>query len=297
MSVFFSQFLDYKVYNQGIHPLTLKAYKRAFSFLSTHFSNLDDLSIYDNHRLWIDYMARTKERRKWSPVTYNTMRKLYSTFCSWLVLEEIILKNPFSKIPKMKEPKRLPKSYSREQVTSMRSAIAKMYWDLTFLDVRNQALLYVLLYTGIRRNELLDLQIHHVDVLSKTIRIEQWKWGKDRLVPIPDVLYPYIERYTLMRIQCYFWKNTDSFFASKNGSKLTEKNLYAVQKKLEEKTWVDITTHRFRHTFATELIRNNIDVYNVSQILGHSSIRTTQIYLSANMNSIAQSINSASLYQ
>ena len=127
MSVFFSQFLDYKVYNQGIHPLTVKAYKRAFSFLSTHFSNLDDLSIYDNHRLWIDYMARTKERRKWSPVTYNTMRKLYSTFCSWLVLEEIILKNPFSKIPKMKEPKRLPKSYSREQVTSMRSAIAKMY--------------------------------------------------------------------------------------------------------------------------------------------------------------------------
>ncbi len=297
MSLLFSQFLDYKVYNQGISTKTHKHYLSSLELANQVLIDLDDVSIYNDHKQFTTLLAKAKHIREWSPVTYNTYRKLYSTFCAWLLSEGVISKNPFDKIPKMKEPRKIPKFYSRNQIHSIKQAVLKVYGSQSFLDMRNMCIIYTLFYTWIRLNEMLELELHHVDLFQRTIFVQEWKGWKDRIVPIHDALYPYIERYMLLRAQCYFTKNTNSFFSSVNGAKLTYKNMYSVFNRLSEQTGFHIRTHNFRHTFATELIRNNIDVYNVSQVLGHSSIRTTQIYLSANMNSIAQSINSASLYQ
>lgn len=296
MSLFFSQFIDYKVYNQWLSPITIKWYKRSFGFLSGYLPDLDDLSIYQDHKKWSYAMARISEYRWWSPVSYNTMRKLYNTFCTYLVDEWIIIHNPFDKIPKMKEPKRIPKSYSLNQVSDIKKYTLSVFPWLNFLDIRNKALILTLLYTWIRRDELLKLETSRIDIINKTIYIFQWKGNKDRIVPIPDILYPYIEKYALLRNQTFFNTRSDFFFCAKAWWKLTAKNLYYVFKKIKEKTGFDVTTHRFRHTYATELIRNNIDVFNVSKILGHSDIRTTQIYLTANVAKIADSINSVALY-
>lgn len=297
MSVFFSQFLDYKTYNQWLSLTTIGIYKRSFQFLSTYLPDLDDLSIYQDHKKWAYALARTSEYRWWSAVSYNTMRKRYTTFCSYLVDEWHIVTNPFDKIPKMKEPKRIPRSYSIKQVDDIKKVTFLLFSGYDFLSVRNRALILTLLYTWIRRDELLTLEISRVNVINKTIYVFQWKWNKDRIVPIPDILYPYIEKFALLRNQTFFNKQSDFFFCSTYWAKLTEKNLYRVFKKLKEKTWFDVTTHRFRHTYATELIRNNIDVFNVSKVLWHSDIKTTQIYLSANIAKIADSINSVALYQ
>lgn len=296
MSVFFSQFLDYKTYNQGLSSTTIVAYKRAFSHISPFLQDLDDLSIYENHKKWSYAIARTSEYREWSAVTYNTMRKLYNTFCSYLVNEWHISHNPFDKIPKMKEPKRIPKSYSLKQVDDIKKIVFSVFSWLSFLALRNRSLVLTLLYTWIRRDELLKLEISHVNIIDKTIYIVQWKGSKDRIVPIPDILYPHLEKFALLRNQTFLNNQSDFFFCWRYGSKLAQKHLYGIFKKIKEKTGFNITTHRFRHTYATELIRNNIDVFNVSKVLGHSDIRTTQIYLTANVAKIADSINSASLY-
>lgn len=203
--------------------------------------------------------------------------------------------------PLIKSPKRKSQSESLAPTQLNRSTISSVSYSrssrlIPLLDKRNLAIILTLLYTGLRCDEILSLTINNVDLINRTIFVHQSKGNKDRIVPIPDVLYPYIETYALLRVQTFFSIRSDFFFCGYKWAQLSPRNMRNVFYRIKNKLWFCITAHRFRHTYATELIRNNIDVYNVSKVLGHADIKTTQIYLSADVSRIADTINSVNLY-
>jgi site-specific recombinase XerD len=90
--------------------------------------------------------------------------------------------------------------------------------------------------------------------------------------------------------------NNTYLFPTKNGNKLLKKNIDRILNKLRYCLTFSFTWHQLRHTFATELVRNNFDIYNISQILGHSSIDTTKIYLSVDTERMKKQLDAISLF-
>jgi len=87
------------------------------------------------------------------------------------------------------------------------------------------------------------------------------------------------------------YKEPKFFFPSKNNYRLSERNLRDVFNKVKKKIDFPLSPHRLRHTFATELVKNDVDIFNIAFILGHSSVKTTQIYLTADTESINRKIS------
>lgn len=117
--------------------------------------------------------------------------------------------------------------------------------------------------------------------------------GKSRMVPVPDQLSPILSDYFDLLAK---FSSVSRFFPSRNGNPLTPRNLRNVFDAVRDKIGCPLSPHRLRHTFATELVRNDFDIFNVASVLGHSSVRTTQIYLTADPARIGRKISQVSLY-
>lgn len=196
----------------------------------------------------------------------------------------------------MREPDKPPRSISSEHAKTLRYALPKLFDLSTFLGLRNCAIFLTFLYTGMRRGELLNLEVGDFDPLVGSFMVRKAKMGKFRQVPVPDQLLPAISDYYDALRREPFRSPLSRFFPSRNGNPLTESNLRTVFSEVSEKLGVRISPHRLRHTFATELVRNDFDIYNVAALLGHSSVRTTQIYLSADPDRIGRKISAVPLY-
>lgn len=290
MNSLVEQFLLEKRYNEGVSESTIVKYRFFFSLLSCSDIDLENPSTLLSRSFRL-FLASSGSSRSWKPVTYNTARKVYRTYCNYLVREKIISSNPFDDLPKMREPQTLPKSLTSEQSKSLRYLLPKFFNLSSFIGFRNYAIFLTFLYTGIRRSELLNLLPSDFDRFSSSIFIRKGKMGKSRMVPVPDQLFTVLSDYSdsLPKISC-------RFFPSKNGNPLSERNLRTIFSLVSSKLQFTISPHRLRHTFATELVRNDFDIFNIASVLGHSSVRTTQIYLTADPARIGQKISSTPLY-
>ena len=194
----------------------------------------------------------------------------------------------------MKEPQTLPKSLSVEQVKALKYALLSVFKPETFNGFRDFAIFQTLLYTGIRRKELLDLEPSDLNLYERNLCIRNGKGGKGRNVPVCDQLLPILLDYSKVLMEQH--PEATRLFPSKNDYALGERNLRNIFDKVKAKLAFPLSPHRLRHTFATELVRNDLDIFNIASVLGHSSVKTTQIYLTANTESINRKISSLRLY-
>ncbi|MDD2745112.1 MAG: tyrosine-type recombinase/integrase [Candidatus Gracilibacteria bacterium] len=289
----FQQFLLEKQYNEGIKETTLISYRFYFSLLPLSGMSPDDTTTL-TVRNFRTLLASEGYNRKWSPATYNTARKCFNSYCTYLVRDKLLESNPFDTITKMREPQKLPKSLSVDQVKTLKYAITHLFNPNTFLGLRDICIFQTMLYTGIRRKELLDLKPSDLDLATLTIAIRNGKGGKGRIVPVCNQLIPVLSEY--LRILHAEHSDPLFLFPSKNNFNLGIRNLRNVFEKVKEKIDFPLSPHRLRHTFATELVRNDLDIFNIASVLGHASVKTTQIYLTANTETINKKISSLNLY-
>lgn len=239
--------------------------------------------------LWDNFI-----KRNWSSATYNKYRKCLKAYCKYLVDEWYLHENPIDRILKRKEPKQLPKTLTREQVKELLSSLSSTFEYNTFIWLRNITMVYVYLYTGLRLSELTQLTLENIDLENSAIRVVKWKWSKDRVVPVSKVLLWFLKSY--MKKRTGFIDNDLYIFPTIKGNQLQARDMRAIIEKIRRWITFYFTWHQLRHTFATELVRNNFDVYNISQILGHSKIDTTKIYLSVDTNKLKKQIDKVSLF-
>jgi len=253
----------------GASKETIKAYLAAIKdFLSfTGNKPLKEVSVKDiiawrNDRLTRGFPgAKTSDRFKWQ-VTLHYYSILLRRFFKWLGLRV-----------KMPGVKRLPAridALSEEEVATLLSAASKPVEKLV---------VGLFVTTGLRSRELLELRVEDVDFNRRVIRVKSAKYGKERLVTAPQEVFEMLEAW----IKLNNLKPKDKLF------KLSYSALYKKLKSLARRAGIDpsrMRPHVLRHTFATTAIRRGMSLASLQRLLGHSDIRTTQVYLHITIDDI-----------
>lgn len=198
-------------------------------------------------------------------------------FFTYLIQEKIIIENPTLLISSPSIGRHLPDVLSYDEIKSMIDII-----DLSQpLGHRNKAILEVLYGCGLRVSELISLRISNIYKQDEFIRVIG-KGDKERLIPIGKSTLKSIELYLEgERIhQNIKEKYSDILFINRRGSALSRQMIFILTKELAEKAGIkkNIGPHTIRHSFATHLLEGGADLRAVQQMLGHSSISTTEIY-------------------
>lgn len=292
---FIDSFLYEKIVNEGLSPKTIEWYKTSFNLLFLNkYIDVEDFNTFTEinfkYMLWDAFL-----KNKWSSNTYNRYRKELKTFCDYLVKNNYIKVNPFDNIHKRKVKKNLPKALSIRQVNELLKNTEKKFFNNDFLTLRNKTIIYFYVYTGCRLSELINLKFDDLDFINKTIRINHWKWWKDRILPLSSLLSDLLIKYLIKKKKSRIIN--DLVFPTIYWWILQKRDIYKVFSKIKEWLGFDFTPHILRHTYATELVRKEIDVYRISKVLWHSSVKTTQIYLWLTVKDVSNKIDNINLYK
>ena len=205
--------------------------------------------------------------------------------------EDIIIVNPFRKVRfQLKEPRRLPTVMTESEVQkifqavySKRNAGTKKSCYKNFETIRNIAVIELLFATGVRVSELSNLSQNNIDLEEGFIKVVG-KGNKERVIQICNKeMISVLDQYSNIA-KNYRNNSTNCFFVNRLGKQLSEQSIRYVVKNLSMLATINkhITPHVFRHSVATLLLEEGVDIKYIQIILGHSSIMTTQIYTHVN---------------
>ena len=269
--------------SKGLSTLTIKAYKIDLKQFCLYMKRRDcfdknELSAYINS-LHQHYKPKTAKRKI----------ACLKAFYRYMEIEEIIEINPFHKITlKYKEPITLPKTIP---IATVKDILRYSYSRLDSAQssyqyksaLRNVIIIELLFSTGMRVSEVSNLKRKSLELQSNTIYISG-KGSKERIMCIANdkvsrLLKEYIE---------ICGSDNDWVFVNKLGNRYSEQSVRSVINDYAEAAGagMHITPHMFRHTFATALMDENVNIRYIQQLLGHSSITTTQIYTHISTNKI-----------
>jgi integrase/recombinase XerD len=280
------EYLVYCKLEKTLSELTLRAYENdlsQFAIFIKHVHQIDGLEDIDKEifRSWLRHILQILKPK-------SAKRKMASVnaFFNHLEYEEIIVVNPLRKTRIRIDPSQdLPIFMSLQEVNSILSAAyseLKKRSNLTSesyrLTLRDIAVLEVLFATGIRVSELCGLRDNGIDLNLGTILVDG-KGSKQRQAYIPHQGTVLILRRYKDEFKSEI-KSTGNFFVNRIGKPLQSQSVRHLVKKYVKITGISkpITPHTFRHTFATLLLDEGVDIKYIQQFLGHSSIMTTQIY-------------------
>lgn len=270
------KYLEYCEFRKELDRNTLKAYridlKQFFEYAMEDLPGKEKIE---------DYI--TELHKKFKQKTVKRKIASLKAYYNYLVEKEIINDTPFRKIKvKFKETMVLPRIIPREEIEQLlnymyaqenEGNVKYKYW------LRDIAVVETLFATGARVYEISNIKEDSVNLNTGLIRI-MGKGGKERYIQIAS-------SEILGILKNYYRKNAEEikqsgfFFVNNRGGRYTEQSIRLMLKKYTKLAGIErnITPHMFRHSFATYLIEEGVDISCVQQILGHSSIKTTQIYI------------------
>jgi len=284
-----SDFISYCKYEKNLSEKTIKSYtidlKQLIGFIAENDYSMyiDDIDkkVLKEYLQKISYLKPKTVKRK-----IATIKALYN----FLEFEEIISVNPFRKMKiQIKEPRTLPKVMSIDEVGKIiKYAYKEMHQEKMKKTygyaqrVRNVAVVELLFATGIRVSELSTLKEENIELNIGLIKV-RGKGDKERVIQIcnKETLTALNEYLKIFRDKLY---QSAYFFINRFNKRLSEQSIRFLVKSLAKKAGIKrtITPHVFRHSFATLLLEEDVDIKYIQHLLGHSSIMTTQIYTHVN---------------
>jgi len=263
---------------QAFSPATLERYEKVLELFAsvTATSRLEDIGP-DKVRAFF-FEGRTG--RNWSAETFRTYLKTLSVFFKWCMREGLRTDNPIRGLEVPRVPRSLPAKLTKQSAQRLLEVAHNYPYPTRFLRMRNHAILATFLYCGLRKKELLHLQLADVDVASLSLFVRQGKGAKDRIVPLSQSLAHILRTY--MEERQRLGRTCPEFFASStNNMGVSDSGLRRLIAEIRDASGIRFSAHRLRHTFATLMLEGGCDIYSLSRMLGHSDISTTTIYLSA----------------
>ena len=273
-------YLEYCQWQRRLDAKTLKAYRIDLEQFQSEVS-LQELSEITSNILE-NYIANLHQ--KYKPRTVKRKIASLKAFFHYLEYKELIERNPFNRIQiRFREPVILPKTIPLPIVETFLSVIYAQRKNATTNyqrknALRDAAVIELLFATGIRISELCSLKTHDVNLHEKTILI-YGKGAKERKIQIGNndvvmILKEYKKAFATEIQNCNY------FFVNQSGKALSDQSIRRMIHKYTSLAAIDlhITPHMFRHSFATLLLEEDVDIRYIQQLLGHSSITTTQIY-------------------
>lgn len=223
------------------------------------------------------FLSRLSERK----LNKRTLSRKISTlksFFKFMMREGEVKSNPSASLIYPRLDKSLPKFLTEDEVRKVIDAPL----DNSLLSLRNKAILEMLYSTGARISEIVSLKKENVDLISGIVKV-RGKGKKERLLPLGEPAIASIKDYLDKRVD-----NSVSFLLNKRGGQLTDRGVRDILERHIRKAAITlkVSPHIFRHSFATHLLNRGADLRSVQELLGHSSIATTQVYTHLTIDSL-----------
>jgi integrase/recombinase XerC len=278
-------FRDYLQMEKKYSPHTVNAYLNDISFFESfnknqfNEENIEQVN-YSQIRSWIVSLVDDNI----SNVSVNRKIASLKAFYKFLLKTKQIDVSPLLKHKALKTPKTLQIPFSENEVAEVLSQIQN---PVGFEEIRDKLIIDLFYTTGIRRTELIHLKISNVNSSSNSIKV-LGKRNKERILPLLPIVSQQLILYLKERTQLEVVRDNDFFFLTKKGLKLNDSFVYRLINtyfsNVSEK--VKKSPHILRHTFATHLLNNGADLNSVKELLGHSSLASTQIYTHSSLSEL-----------
>ena len=243
-----------------------------------HIKNITTKELYKYLTLLLHEKSKfTKKKR--SIISIRSYLITVKQYFKYLYDNGYIIYNPAEKLDLPKQEKSLPKGILTELEINKLLNLANTKTYQGYLDKMIMEILYS---TGIRNRELVNLEIYDIDFEERTVRIREGKGKKDRFVPIGETALKMIQEYLYMeRLKVAGHTEKIRLLLNEKGNSLQTHEVWKMIKYYVQKAGIkkQITPHSLRHTFSIHLLKNGADIMSIKEMLGHSCIRTTQLYL------------------
>ena len=272
-------FLDYLRYEKRRSERTIEAYENDLEAFKAYFKDLNEQlswSVIDSNivRNWMESMMDKGN----SATSINRRLSALRSFYRFAKSRSLIEKNPTQQIVGPKKSKPLPQFLKEKEMDRL---LDSLEWGNDFLSVRDKTLVTLFYETGMRLSELVGLNDADIDFSLQQIKVTG-KRNKQRIIPFGNGLKDLLQTYIALRNKDMERKN-EALFLSKQGNRMEcEQVRRRVKVHLSKvSTLKKRSPHVLRHTFATALLNNGADLESVKELLGHTSVKTTEIYTHA----------------
>jgi len=280
---FITAFLEYLFLEKSYSKHTVTAYKtdliafKDFCAVSYNQENLTEIK-YGHVRSWVVSLVA-------ADISNNTINRKVSSlksFYKFLQKTSQIESNPLSKHKALKVAKKVQVPFTSREINAV---LENMDGDQGFDLCRNKLVVELLYSTGMRRAELINIKEVDVDIKNQTIKV-LGKRNKERYVPILSSVVGTIKEYQVLKVAIA--GNSGFFLITSKGNKLYETLVYRIINSYfsQISSKVKKSPHILRHSFATHLLNEGADLNSVKELLGHSSLASTQVYTHNSLDAI-----------
>lgn len=277
------KFIDFLLFEKKYSNHTAVAYKKDIEmfelFLSKKIPKSNSLNAnYSLIRSWIVKLVSDNISNR----TINRKISSLNSYYKFLVKINAIKLNPLTNHKALKMSKKIQVPFSETEIISVLDLIETD----SFEGLRNKLIVELFYSTGMRRTELVNLQLNDVDISKSQVKL-LGKRNKERFVPLLQTVLETYKAYIIVRSTLKSSDRSNFIFLTKNGQRVYDKLVYRVIINYFDtvSSKVKKSPHILRHSFATHLLNNGADLNSVKELLGHSSLAATQIYTH---NSIAE---------
>tara|TARA_B100000902_G_C27209501_1_gene863535 strand:+ start:296 stop:1183 length:888 start_codon:yes stop_codon:yes gene_type:complete len=290
--MFLEKFIEYLRVEKNYSIHTLKAYKTDLNnfqefLVDSNFNVKIENVDYRIIRLWIVKLVNEKISNR----TINRKVSSLKTFYKFLIKTNTIKSSPLIAHSPLKQPKKIQVPFSKEEINNL---LDNDYFKDNYSGILKKTIIIFFYFTGVRRIELISLKLSDVDLDSSILKI-YGKRNKERIIPILPKLKKAIVNYLNSKSQNVDNLKLNLLFLTKDGKQLSEKFVYRTVNEYFKivSPKVKKAPHVLRHSFATHLINEGADINSVKELLGHSSLSSTQIYSHTSMERIKEVFNNS----
>ena len=269
MDKYLKNYLDYLLYQKKYSDHTINGYEEDILFFKK-FLDQENKSFLDVDYSFIRSFYGFMEEKKYSKNTISRKVSSVRSFYKYLARESVIDYNPFSLTRGPKKDKLLPKFLYYNELEDLFDAC-----DLeTFLGIRDRLILEMLYATGMRVSELESVNINDINFSDNSIKV-LGKGNKERIVYFGEYAREILDMYLNERED-----KEEALFINNQGKRLTPRGVRYIINKIVDKTSLNtkVSPHMLRHSFATHLLNEGCDLLSVQELLGHESLKATQVY-------------------
>ncbi|MCK5907713.1 MAG: tyrosine-type recombinase/integrase [Flavobacteriales bacterium] len=285
-------FIEYLKYEKRYSPHTVKAYEKDlyeyYDYAEVFQGETNPLVLnFQQHRHYLVYL----QDQNYSNRTINRKISSLKRFYKYLLNIGEISDDTTAKLSALKFEKKVMVPFSKEEMISL---LDKIDYGDDFEGVRDRLIIEIFYNTGIRLSELIGIQTSKVDFSNSQLKV-LGKRNKERILPLSHQLISSMKNYLNLRSDFQNTDNEDAFFITKKGKQIYPSLVYGkinyylstVTKKVKR------SPHVIRHTFATHLMDAGADLNSIKELLGHSSLVATQVYMHSSLVKLKSIVNQA----